>query len=509
MNHKLFIFSLFSLSLCLASCSLFGQKRPLEKSFHKAAMRFYGNSFQELATVPGVSIVVVKGDKTLFQEGFGYADMKNKIKADASSNFYIASSTKSFTGLLASLLDAEEIIKLDDPLTKYFPNTDFPEDLKAGEIKIRDLITHTTGLENDPLSFRVAFSGNHDFPSRLELMNDCRTNKAGKGTFSYTNTGYNIYAIIVEKVTGKSWKDHLQEKIFEPLGMNRTSAYISKAKQENWAMALPYMGRAEDDIREVYLKKKDNTMQAAGGLVTNGEDLANWLKVQIGLGQLKGKRIFPEAIMKSNRSAMVEGGTRNSLFKGKGYGMGWQVGTYAGEETIWHFGGFGGFLTHISYMPEKEIGVAVMVNEGFAGNRLKDLYAAFAYDYLLGKLDSEEAFEKKSKELKEGLQERLKRIKEHEEDRAKREWQLSLPFEKYTGSFSNNKYGEIKIEMKQQEVSLTFGNLYCVPTPYTEDETMRVGWIPGSGSVIGFQLENGEVKGLRYFGEFFEKKGAR
>jgi len=63
--------------------------------------------------------------------------------------------------------------------------------------------------------------------------------------------------------------------------------------------------------------------------------------------------------------------------------------------------------------------------------------------------------------------------------------------------------------MKNKDISLAFGNLYCVPTPYTQDETMRVGWIPGSGSVIGFQLENGEVKGLRYFGEFFERKGAR
>lgn len=211
--------------------------------------------------------------------------------------------------------------------------------------------------------------------------------------------------------------------------------------------------------------------------------------------------------MEASRTVIAKGSTRNSLFEGEGYGLGWQIGTYQGEQAIWHFGGFGGFLTHISYLPEREIGVAIMINEGIAGNRLKDLYAGFAYDYLLGKIDSEDEYAKKSSKLREQLSGGLKQMIANETERAKREWQLSLAIESYTGRFTNDKYGEIKIEIKNKEPSLSFGNLHCIATPYTEAETMRVGWIPFSGSVIGFQVENGGVDGFWYMKEFFKKKG--
>lgn len=491
--------------ICITTCSLRAQKHHKDKAFEKAADKFYKTSFEELGSVPGVSIVVVQGEKTLYQKGFGYADLEKKIKSDPESNFYIASSTKSFTALLAALLDEEGVIKLDDPLSKYFPEIDFPDEVPADQIKIRDLMTHTSGISNTPIGFRVAYTGNHDFKTRLKLMKFCQANEVGHGTFSYTNVGYNIYAIILEKVTGKNWRDHLEERIFTPLAMDRTTGYISKAEKGNWAMASPYMGRSEENIEKVYLSKKDNTMQAAGGLITNGEDLANWLKVQINNGKLNGKRIFPKEIIESNRQTWVEGSTRNDLFDGKGYGMGWQTGIYQGEETIWHFGGFPGFLTHISYMPEKEIGVAVMVNEGIAGNRLKDLYAAFAYDYLLGKIEDEEDFLKQSQALKDRIAQVKERITKHDADLAKRTWQMSLPFKEYKGSFENERFGRIEVKMKGKDLFMEYGNLYCVPTPYTEDNMVRVSWIPGSGRVIPFVVEDGEVTGLRYLGEVFRK----
>lgn len=505
MNLTIRNFGLLFLCLCIATCSLRAQKPSKDKAFEKAADKFYKTSFEELGSVPGVSIVVVQGEKTLYKRGFGYADLEKKLKASAESNFYIASSTKSFTALLASLMDQEGIIKLDDPLSKYFPEVDFPKSVPADQIKIRDLMTHTSGIDNTPIGFRVAYTGNHDFPTRLKLMNYCQANEVGHGNFSYTNVGYNIYAIILEKVTGKNWRDHLEERIFSPLGMNHTSGYISRGEKENWEMASPYMGRSESNIEKVYLSKRDNTMQAAGGLITNGDDLANWLKVQINDGKLNGKQLFPEEIIKVNRSTWVKGSTRNPIFDGKGYGMGWQTGSYQGEKAVWHFGGFPGFLTHISYMPEKKIGVAVMVNEGIAGNRLKDLYAAFAYDYLLGKIKDDGDFMEQSRELMGQIKQVQERIAKHDADLAKRTWQLSLPFKDYRGTFENERFGKIEIKMKGDDLFMEYGNLHCVPTPYTEENTVRVGWIPGSGRVVPFVIEDGEVKGLRYLGEVFTK----
>ncbi|MEL6254491.1 MAG: serine hydrolase [Bacteroidota bacterium] len=504
---KLTIRNLGLLILCiyLSIGSLSAQKKASQKAFEKSADKFYKSTLEEFGSVPGVSIVVVQGDKTLYKKGFGYADLENKLKSNAESNYYIASSTKSFTALLASLMDKEDIIKLDDPLSKYFPTINFPEDVPVDQIKIRDLLTHTSGIDNSPIGFRVAYTGNHDFQTRLNLMKYCEANKVGHGTFSYTNVGYNIYAIILEKVTGKNWRDHLEERIFTPLGMNRTTGYISKAEEGNWPLAAPYLGRSVENIERVYLNKQDNTMQAAGGLITNADDLANWLKVQIGNGKLNGKQIFPREIVEANRQAITDGKTPNPFFVGEGYGLGWQIGHYKGEKAVWHFGGFPGFLTNISFLPEKGIGVAVMVNEGIAGNGLKDLYAAFAYDYLLGNMESEEDFKKTKEELLGQIRQLQERVANHEADLAKREWKLSLPFEDYCGTFESERYGKIEVKMKGKEIFMQYGNLYCVPTPYKEQDMFRAGWIPGSGRVVPFLVEEGKVMGLRYMGEVFEK----
>lgn len=505
MNRKMLFLVLAVSIYCSCSNEVRAQQSNTANSFAKAADQFYGESLQAFSSVPGFSIVVVKDQEIVYQNGFGYADLSKQLKATPQTNFYIASSTKSFTGLLASILDQEGVIKLDDPLTKYFPETNFASELEANKISIRDLFTHTSGLNNSPIGFRVAYSGEHDLDTRLKLMNHCVANKVGKGNFSYTNVGYNIYAIILEKVTGKNWKDWLEEKIFNPLGMNHTTGYISKAEKASWPMALPYLGRGKDNIQEVYLKKKDNTMQAAGGLITTGEDLAKWLKVQINNGSLDGKKIFPDHLIKANRSGIAKGSTPSQFFKGESYGMGWQIGQYEGEKVVWHFGGFPGFLTHISYMPEKKIGVAVMVNEGIAGNRLKDFYAAFAYNYLLGKENTEEQFNKMAAELSTQLKNVLTRITNDEAQRAKREWQLSMPLEKYTGTFKNEYYGTVEIKKMDKNLHVRLGNLHCIPTPYTQPETIRVELIPGTGEVILFEVANGIIKGFNYDGDFFEK----
>ena len=503
MNTRKIILLLF---ITAFSFNISAQLNKVEKSFRKDADVFYEKTLEAVGSVPGVSIVVVKDEKIIYQKGFGYAALDEKLPMTPKTNFYIASSTKSFTGLLASILDKEGIISLDAPLTKYFPEINFIPELEADKVKIRDLFTHTSGISNSPLGFRVAYSGDHNFELRKSLLSHSTVNSVGRGNFSYTNVGYNIYAIILEKVTGKTWKDWLYEKVFTPLDMKRTTAYISKAKNKKWPMALPYIGISDTRIEEAFLKKQDNTMQAAGGLITTVEDIGNWLKVQINNGVLNKKRIFDEDLILSNRLPLVNGSTSNAVFKGDNYGMGWQLGKYKNEKVVWHFGGFPGFLTHISYMPEKKIGVAVFVNEGIAGNRLKDLFAAYAYDYLVYGDTANEAFKKQSEETIEQLNQLKIRIAEHQEMLAERTWKLSKSFKAYEGVYTNDLLGKIAIKLEDEKLHVYLGNMYCIATPYKEVDTIRVELITGSGQGIIFSLEDNEVKGLTYEGLFFGKE---
>ncbi|MEO1652979.1 MAG: serine hydrolase, partial [Bacteroidota bacterium] len=430
------------------------------------------------------------------------------IKSSDKTNYYIASSTKSFTSLLALILDKEGVLSLDDPFVKFFPEVNFPDSLPVEKVKLRDLLTHTSGLHNPGIGFRVAYSGEHTRALLNELIQYTEPNRVGYGRYQYTNVGYNIYTLILENETGKKWQDWLEEKVFNPIGMNRTTAYMSRAEKNNWELARPYLHRGPGKREEGYLMKKDNTMQSAGGLITNAQDLAKWLKIQLNEGKLDGKQIFPKEVIKAAQEIQTPVPVRKGhIFAGKGYGMGWEIGEYDSQKVVHHFGGFPGFYTHVSFMPEKDLGLAVMVNEASVGYRVMNLIAGYMYDFFLDpantNFDKNQA--KSLKKLAERQAKRLIAIQEHEEERAARSWQLSKSHKIYTGEYYNKIYGTIKVYEKGTELWLELGNLKARATAYTRPESIRVEFSPGSGEAILFKWENEKLTGLLSDGDFFEK----
>ena len=107
---------------------------PATKSTFEADFdRFIQTTLEAIPTIPGLSVAVVKDGKAIYTKGFGYADKENGIVATANTSFYIASSTKSFTGLMAALLDEKGVIQLDDPVTAYLPAELFPEEVNKSK----------------------------------------------------------------------------------------------------------------------------------------------------------------------------------------------------------------------------------------------------------------------------------------------------------------------------------------------------------------------------------------
>ena len=133
--------------------------------------------------------------------------------------------------------------------------------------------------------------------------------------------------------------------------MNHTTAFVSRAEKQKWLLARPYI--VIDSIEKITLEKKDNTMHSAGGLITTPNDMAKWLKIQVGLGQLNGNQIFSKKIMSSSQNELITISGSKRLFQPTSYGYGWLHGKYEGKKVIHHFGGFAGFSTHVSFMPDK------------------------------------------------------------------------------------------------------------------------------------------------------------
>lgn len=487
-------FNLFTLSFAL------GQEKE-QQNFQKEANEYFTETLNELG-IPGFAVVVTQGDKTILSEGYGYSNFEKQLESDGNTNYYIASATKSFTALLAVILDAEGILSLEDPLLEHFPDLEIDSSLELNNVKLRDLLTHTSGISNEPIGWRVAFSGVHDLSTLIKLMKYSKPNKAGYGNYEYDNIGYNIYTIILEKVTGKKWQNWMQEKIFDPAGMNHTTAYMSRAVKENWSLAKPYI--VLDSVNRIKLEKKDNTMQSAGGLITTPNDMAKWLKLQTEKGKLNGKQIFSERIIASSQEELVNTPESKRIFQPTHYGFGWLHGTYEDQKVIHHFGGFAGFSTHVSFIPNKHIGVSVMVNEAITGDKLMHLIATYVYDYFSRNINSTN-YNESLNEFTEYINQGRKMISAGILQRNERPWLLSLPFDKYAGSYISEEYGLLNIEYNVPELNVSIGNLQCMSTPFTNEDSIRVELIPGSGQVIQFLLEKNKISGLNFNGSNFSK----
>ena len=339
----------------------------------------------QLPEIPSVALAVVIDDQVILTRGYGTADREHHIPASDETVYYIASATKPFTALAAALLDERGTLDLDSSLASHLTDSPMNPQLIAQGVTLRDLLSHTSGLENDPITTRLAYTGEHTPQQLWDLLSSTKANEAGAGNFQYTNFDYNLLTMILDHERGIQWQDLLRNEIFEPAGMKRTTAYASLPVKEGWPMAAPYFGLHPDGIWRVPLQKTDATMQSAGGIMTTPQDAARWMLLQINDGKLEGRQIFDgNLIRESHRSRVTPTDPVHDLFGLTGCGLGWLQGSCADQTILYHTGGYPGFRSLISFMVEPRIGVAVFVNEGSLGGRLMEPLAARIYKWWLG-----------------------------------------------------------------------------------------------------------------------------
>jgi CubicO group peptidase (beta-lactamase class C family) len=511
---KAIAISLVVLLLNFASLSVFAQTSTAatEKDFVAAYDAQIGKTLAAFPDLPSIAIVVIKDDKPIFVRAYGMADREAGLKADNDTLYYIASSTKPFTALAAAMLDQEGKIKFADPVTKYTPGIRFKNEIPE-KITIRDLLTHTSGLRNTPLINRLAFTGQIDQREIDHVLAEGTTfNEANFGKYAYTNLGYNIYGLALHYHLHKKWQDLLQERIFGPAGLAHTTAYVSKARAKKYRIAAPYVidtdaANAGKMVRS-QLEKTDDNMQSAGGIFMSISDLGRWLNVNMNGGKLGGKQVFPADLIRNAHTGYTKSTRNEPPFSGEGeYGLGWQIGKYRNEKVIYHHGGYPGYRTHVSFMPDKKVAVGVLVNNDALGGRLADMLAAYAYDWWLRTENFEADFAKQVQDTVTAYANRKQGIAAEAAQRAKREWQLTKPFADYAGTYANDMLGTIEITAMEKALAVRMGNMSAVATPYTVKDTIRVVMMPGgNGDVIGFANDaDGKVGSLNWGGFTFTK----
>jgi len=511
---KAIAISLVALLLNSASPFLFAQtlRQASEKDFDTAFDTQIRKTLTTFPDVPGIAIVVIKEDKPIFVRAYGMADREAGINADTDTLFYTGSSTKSFTALAAAMLDQEGKIKLADPLTKYTPGIHFKNEI-PDKVTIQDLLTHTSGLRNEALVNRLAFTGQIDQRELDHVFADGTTfNDANFGKYNYTNLGYNIYGLALHYQLNKKWQDLLQERIFDPAGLKHTTAYVSKARAKKFKIVAPYVistdGPDAGKMVRSTLEKTDDNMQSAGGIFMSISDLGRWLNLNMNGGKLDGKQVVPAEVIRKAQTGYTKSTRNEPPFSADGeYGLGWQIGKYRNEKVVYHHGGYPGYRSHVSFMPERKVAVGVLVNNDAIGGRLADILAAYAYDWWLQTENLEADYAKQLQETLSVYENRKQQIAAEAARRAQRVWQLTQPFTDYAGKYQNDLMGTIEIEAKEKALAVRMGKLYTVATPYTDKDTIRVVMLPGGGGeVMGFVKDaNGKFGSISYGGVTFTK----
>src|SRR5438046_3520114 len=176
------------------------------------------------ADAPGAAVIVIKEGNPLFAKGYGLADLEKRIPCTTNTNFRLASVTKQFTAMAVLILAEEGQLSLEDRLPKFFP--EFPEYGEA--ITLRHLLTHTSGLpdyeDHIPQGTTIPLS---DRDVLFILRHQSKADFALGAQFHYSNSAYALLALIVENVSGKTFPAFVKEKIFDPLRMTNSVAYVA------------------------------------------------------------------------------------------------------------------------------------------------------------------------------------------------------------------------------------------------------------------------------------------
>lgn len=309
-------------------------------------------------TEPGLAVLVRKGGQTVFERGYGLRDLRSDLPIDAHTNFRLASFSKQFTATAIMLLVHDGKLHYEDRLTDIFP--EFPAYGK--DITVRNLLNHTAGLQSyeEALHKKYPDTDWENIPQIqdegvLAIMEEQTGTKFPPGSkWEYSNSGYELLANVVRKVSGEPFEEFLRQRIFEPLSMDHTLVY-KYGKNKVVDRAYGYTKNAN-----VWLETDQSPTSATlgdGAVYTSVDDLIKWDDA-LRNHTLLSQQEFQPAIT----PAAVSEGAVDPHDPHAGYGFGWFLDSYRGYRRMWHTGETIGFRTVIERFPDDNLTIIVLGN---------------------------------------------------------------------------------------------------------------------------------------------------
>ena len=331
--------------------------------------------------VPGAAVLVLQDGQAVLERGYGLANVRTRESIDSSTNFRLASVTKQFTAMAVMLLVHDGKLTYETHLTDIFPN--FPE--YGRSISIRNLLNHTSGLQDyedlmSPQDANVPADKMYQINDNevLELLKQQKTTKFVPGArWQYSNSGYVLLGLVVQKVAGIGFGQFLSNRIFAPLHMDHTILY---EKGRNEVSHRAYGHSKSPAGWPVTDQSPTSATRGDGGVYSSLTDLAKWDQA------LREHTLLNESEMRPAITPVRVPGVEEPDGRPAAYGFGWFLNPYKGHARMWHYGETIGFRTAIERFVADKLTVIVLANR--ADLDAIDLALKVADIYLIPKVRS-------------------------------------------------------------------------------------------------------------------------
>jgi CubicO group peptidase (beta-lactamase class C family) len=464
-------------------------------------------NFMRAFFTPGVAVAIVRKGQAPWLKGFGVRTMDRPGAVDVHTRFGIASNSKAFTAAAIAMLVEEKKLGWDDALITHLPEFKMADPAVTAMFTVRDLLVHRSGLPlgaGDLMYFPRSSADERQVIRALQYLKPVRGFRTG---YDYDNILYIVAGVLIERLSGMSWRQFVQTRLLTPLGMTDAVPSLELLKAENVAGRHARLGPPARGVGPLKVIQPDESplVDAGAGINASVSDIAKWLEAQLALGKLPdGKRLWsaqnanemwqPQVITSSSDGGTDLNPTRPVM---AGYALGWQVQDYRGRRLISHSGGLSGQITQTAMIPSVGIGVAVFSNvednvSGGIRNAILDhlLGVTPAYDWVASYVARNKlAQESAVASLAQGGVEK------------RPEGAPSLPLASYAGRYRDAWYGDIVVSVKGRGAKAAL-HIDFVPTPQFASmlepwgkDAFRTRMKPGAGedAVVSFEVKDGRV----------------
>jgi CubicO group peptidase (beta-lactamase class C family) len=324
--------------------------------------------------VPGIAVGVLQ-DEHVESLAYGITSIDTRQPVSPDTIFQIGSISKVFTATLVLRLADEGLLGLDTPVVSYLPDLRLADDHARATITLRQLLSHTSGLEGD--RFLDHGRGDDGLTAAVASYDTLRQWAPPGRLWTYCNAGFSLAGRVVEQVTGQTFEVAIKERLFDPLGLERTVFFAEDAITWPHAVGHHLKSRtAGHTVARPYSLAR--SINPAGGIVSSTADLLRFARLHLADGAYDGRQLLPAAAARQMREPLTEAGNF-----GRSYGLGWSVWDVDGLRIVDHGGATNGFRAQLTVVPGRGFALVQLTN-GESGAQAMAQIETWALEHFRG-----------------------------------------------------------------------------------------------------------------------------